>query len=134
LVFAASVFTHMVPKNTARYFAEAARVLRPRGRFVLSAFLLDNYRAGRRRPMGFAGPDFDFDHEHGGYGRDFAVAVPDDPEPMTAYRLDMLRRFAAAAGFELERDPVPGLWSGAAQAPIGAQDLIVLRKRGRAAG
>ena len=130
IVFAASVLTHMLPENTAHYFHEAVRVLRPGGRFVFSAFLLDHYRAGRPRPLGFAQHDFDFDHAHGGHGRDFAISFPNDPERMTAYSLGMLQRFAAEAGLELHDAPVPGLWSGAFDAPVGAQDLIVLHMPG----
>jgi SAM-dependent methyltransferase len=128
LVFAASIFTHMLPENTAHYFREAARVLRPGGRAVFSFFLLDHYRPGEPRHPGFARPDFDFDHAHGGHGGDFAVAFPGNPERMTAYRLGLLRRFAEEAGLALEGDPVPGLWSGTVAAAVGAQDLLVLRK------
>jgi SAM-dependent methyltransferase len=130
LVFAASVFTHMLPENTAHYVREAARVLRPGGRFVFSAFLLDHYRPGQSRPLGFAKPDFDFDHRHGEHGADFAVAAPDDPERMTAYRLALLRRFASQAGLAVEGEPIAGLWSGSAAAPVGTQDVVVLRKPG----
>lgn len=128
VVFAASVFTHMLPENTAHYLRESARVLKPGGRSVFSFFLLDHYRPGRPRPLGFAKPDFDFDHPHGGHGDDFAIAFPRDPERMTAYRLRVIRRFAEEAGMEMEGGPVPGLWSGSAEVAVGAQDLVVLRK------
>lgn len=130
IVFAASIFTHMLPENTLRYFRESVRVLRPGGRCVFSFFLLDHYRRGQPRPLGFAKPDFDFDHPHGGHGQDFAIAFPKDPERMTAYRLDLLRRFATEAGLELDGEPVPGLWSGTIESPVGAQDVLVLRKGG----
>lgn len=129
IVFAASVFTHMLPENTAHYLRESARVLKPGGRCLASVFLLDHYRAGRKRPLGFARPDFNFDHGHGAVA-DFAIATPEDPERMTAYGLGLLRRFAGEAGLDLEGEPVPGQWSGAFDAPIGAQDLLVLRKPG----
>ena len=128
LVFAASVFTHMTPENTGRYFSEAARVLRTGGRCLFSFFLLDYYAPGRARPHGFARPDFDFDHEHEEYGSDFAVVVPDNPEQMTAYRLEFLSRMAESAGLRLEGLPIPGLWSGSYERWVGAQDLIVLVK------
>jgi len=128
LVFAASVFTHMLPESTAHYLREAARALKPGGRMVASVFLLDRYRPGEPRHPAFARPDFDFDHPHGGHGGDFAVAFPGDPERMTAYRLGLLRRFAAESGLALEGDPVPGLWSGTVAAAVGAQDLLVLCK------
>lgn len=128
LVFAASVFTHMLPETTAHYLREAGRALKPGGRMVASVFLLDRYRPGAPRHPAFARPDFDFDHRLPGHGDDFAVAFPGDPERMTAYRLALLRRFAAEAGLALAGDPVPGLWSGSAEAAVGAQDLVVLAK------
>ena len=126
VVFAASVFTHMLPPIVERYINEAARVLKPRGRCVFSFFLLDNYLAGRPRPLGFARPAFDFDHEWGDWGPRFAVGVPANPEEMTAYRLELVRDIAAGAGLRPASDPVPGLWSGRWDAPVGAQDIVVL--------
>ncbi len=84
--------------------------------------------AGRHRPHGFARPDFDFDHEYEDYGSNFAVVVPDNPEQMTAYRLEFLRRMAESAGLRLEGAPIPGLWSGSSERWVGAQDLIILVK------
>lgn len=40
MVFCASLFTHLMPNETANYFREVSRVLRPEGRFVFTAFLL----------------------------------------------------------------------------------------------
>jgi SAM-dependent methyltransferase len=131
LVYAASVFTHMLPEAAKRYFSEADRVLRPGGRCVFSFFLLDHYRPGQPRPLDFGKPDFAFDHGHGGHGADFAVAVPDNPEYMTAYRLSLIERLAEQAGLTLTQPPVPGLWSGTTPTWVGTQDLIVLRKRER---
>ena len=86
LVYAASVFTHLLPDTTEHYFNETARVLNHGGRCVFSFFLLDNYRPGLPRPSTFNLPWFNFDHPYGTYGNDFAVAVPSDPENTTAYR------------------------------------------------
>ena len=54
--------------------------------------------------------------------------MPENPEQMTAYRLSMIERFASQAGLELERAPIPGLWSGQFANWVSAQDLVVLRK------
>jgi SAM-dependent methyltransferase len=128
-VFAASVFTHMAPVNAAQYLAESARVLRPGGHCLFSFFLLDNYRPASQRPGAFARTDFDFGREHG-EADGFATAFPDDPERMTAYRLSLVKRLAREAGLRLARKPLPGYWSGAAANWVGAQDLVVLERRG----
>ena len=129
LVYAASVFTHMVPEGTAHYLRESARVLRPGGRCVFSFFLLDHYRRGQPRPLGFSHPRFDVDHAWGGWGDDFAVVDPRNPEQITAYRVALVERFAREAGLDLAMPPVPGLWSGSFRSWVGAQDVVVLSKR-----
>ena len=128
IVYAASVFTHMLPEAAANYFQESARVLKPNGRCLFSFFLLDNYRPGQPRHPGFEQPDFNFDYQYGNYGNNFAIAKPDNPEQMTAYSLSLIERFAAQAGLELAQAPVPGLWSGSTSTPVGAQDLVILKK------
>jgi SAM-dependent methyltransferase len=128
IVYAASVFTHMLPEATAQYFRESARVLKSGGRCVFSFFLLDHYRPGQPRPSMFAQPVFNFDHPHGPYGGEFAIGEPKNPEEMTAYRLSLIERFATEARLELAQAPVPGFWSGSWPTWVGAQDLIVLKK------
>jgi SAM-dependent methyltransferase len=130
LVFATSVFTHMLPANVAHYFREVARILRPDGRGIFSFFLLDHDRSNQLRPLHFSRPDFNFDHSYGEYGGDFAIAAPNNPEFMTAYSLNLIRQMATAAGLVFALAPVPGLWSGSVAVSIGAQDLIVLQKPG----
>jgi SAM-dependent methyltransferase len=126
IVYAASVFTHMLPEAAARYISETARVLEPGGRALFSFFLLDFYVPGHPRPLGFARAAFDFDHPLGHHGDAFAVVEPQDPERMTAYRLELIERLAHEAGLELAAEPVRGLWSGTAETWVGAQDLVTL--------
>ncbi len=128
IVFAASVFTHMLPETTANYFNETARVLKPGGRCLFSFFLLDNYKHEQQRPLGFARPDFNFNHTYKNYGNDFAILVPENPEQMTAYKLSFIEGFAAKSQLKLAQPAIPGLWSGNSTSWIGAQDLIVLIK------
>jgi hypothetical protein len=118
----------MLPKAAEHYFRETARVLKPGGRAVFSCFLLDNYVAGRERPLGFGRAAFNFDHNYGDYGDSFAIVVPTNPEQMTAFRLRLLERFAAGANLSFVQPPVPGFWSGATATWVGMQDMLVLRK------
>jgi SAM-dependent methyltransferase len=127
IIYAASVFTHMLPEAAANYFQESARVLKPDGLCLFSFFLLDNYRPGEPRPLGFARSDFNFDHQYGNYGDDFAIVDIDNPEYMTAYSLSLIERFARQGSLELAQGPVPGLWSGSTSSWVGAQDLVILK-------
>ena len=131
IVYAASVFTHMAPQVAANYFREAARVLKPTGRFVFSVFLLDHYRPGATRALGFTHPRFNFDHPYGAFAQcEFAIANPKNPEEMTAYSQRLIERLAADSGLKLQQPIVPGQWSGSTSTWVGAQDLVIL---GRAA-
>lgn len=129
VVYAASVFTHMLPEPARHYFRESARVLREGGRCVFSFFVLDNYDPDRQRPLGFARAAFNFDHAYQDYGERFALSSPENPEEMTAYGLDFLRGLADDAGLTFVQEPLPGFWSGRFDTWIGAQDLVVLTTR-----
>jgi SAM-dependent methyltransferase len=128
IVYAASVFTHMLPESVAHYIRESARVLKPGGRCVFSFFLVDNYRPGQPRPLSFADPLFNFDHPYRDYGDDFRIGVPENPEHVTAYRMRFINRFAAEAHLSLVHAPVAGFWSGSSPPRAGVQDLVVLAK------
>src|SRR5262249_36838661 len=58
VVYAASLFTHLLPDETANYFHQCRRVLRPAGRCLFSCFLLDFYR-GRGKSIS---PLYEFEH------------------------------------------------------------------------
>ena len=105
VVFAASVFTHLVPQGAANYFAETARVLRLDGRALFSFFILDHYEPGRARPLGCANSYASFDHPYENL-EGFAIADPDDPENSTAYRVGLIEQMAADAGLQLAQPPL----------------------------
>lgn len=128
VVYAASVFTHMVPATTAWYLQEAARVLRPGGRCVFSFFLLDYYVQGQKRPLGFAKDYFNFDHQYESYGENFRTVSAEVPDRMTAYRRSFVEKLAADAGLVLIAEPVKGIWSGSSASQISAQDLMIFEK------
>lgn len=128
IVFAASVFTHLLPNATVRYFTESARVLKYGGRCLFSFFLLDNYRKGHPRPCGFGNSLFNVDYTYEDYGEDFRVSKPNDPEAISAYSKRAIEQFAGDAGLTLVQY-VPGMWSGTADKWISTQDLVILEKR-----
>lgn len=128
VIFAASVFTHLIPETAAHYFQESARVLKPGGRCVFSFFVLDYYRAGHPRPGSFADPLFNIDCPYGDCGDRFAVSNPDDPEAISAHSIAAIEQFAREAGLELVREPVRGWWSGTADNWTSTQDIVILTK------
>jgi SAM-dependent methyltransferase len=128
LVFAASVFTHMIPGNATRYFEETARVLRPAGRAVFSFFLLDHYVADQARPHPFDGPNFRFDTALPGLEGRFATVHEENPEQMTAYARELIAEMAETAGLVSTGDPLPGFWSGRSSWWVSAQDVLILER------
>ena len=128
VVLAASVFTHMLPESTRNYFRQSARVLNTNGRCIFSFFLFDNYQAGQPRPLGFARPDFNFDHRYKDYGDEFGIADPCNPEKMTAYSQRLIERYAVQAGLRTVKGPLSGLWSGSSQNWVATQDLMIFQK------
>lgn len=128
IVYAASAFPHLLPEGVANYFYQTARVLKQGGRCVFSFFLLDNYHPGRQRPLGFARPDFNFDHAYQDDKGACAVSNPDHPEAVVAYHLTHIEKLADQVGLKLVQLPIPGLWSGRSSTWISTQDLIILEK------
>ena len=121
VVFAASLFTHLLPAETANYFRESRRVLKPTGRCLFSVFLLDHY-GGRGTTIS---PIYEFDHTLEG-SEGVAVRDARNPDSAIAYRVSRLRSLAHAADLEVETI-IPGLWSEGTNFAVNEQDLIVLR-------
>lgn len=129
IVYAASIFTHLLPNITENYFRETTRVLQKNGRVVFSFFILDNYRPGQPRPFGFNDPMFNFDHPYASFGSEFSIANPSNPEELTAYKKSLIQKYATEAGLEFVQEPITGLWSGITSNWVGTQDIVVLRKQ-----
>lgn len=127
VVFAASLFTHLLPAETERYFRESRRVLRPDGKILFSLFLLDHYR-GKGTAIS---PLYEVEHL---LAPGVAVREPDFPDRLVAYSIDNVSGYAESAGLEIERI-LPGLWSERPGLAVNEQDLVVLvpgrRSRGR---
>jgi SAM-dependent methyltransferase len=120
VIYAASLFSHLLPDETQRYFQESCRVLKPGGKCLFSMFVLDYYR-GQGTTIS---PLYEFNYalpEHPG------VAVRDiaHPDALIGYSLEKITLLANSAGLRLLR-VVPGLWSESPGLAANEQDLILL--------
>jgi SAM-dependent methyltransferase len=119
VIYAASLFTHLLPEEARNYFRESRRVLKPNGRCLFSFFLLDQYRG----PGTTITPIYAFPYAYPGHG---GVAVRDlaCPDNLIAYSITTLRSYADEAGLRVAR-VLPGLWSNNAGWALNEQDLIL---------
>jgi SAM-dependent methyltransferase len=120
LVFLASVFTHLVPDEITNYVGEISRVLRPGGRCVVSAFLLNTET---RRQIERGENKIAFPVDRGSY------RLMSDENPSMAVALDeeFLRDTLARAGLRT-CEIAYGFWSGVADLLQALQDCIIARK------
>ena len=119
-VYAASVFTHLLPEETERYFHETRRVLKAGGKALFSFFVRDFYRG----PGSTISPRYEFDHDHAD-DSEVGIKFPEYPDVVIAYRENRIREFAQSAGLVVRRI-VPGLWSNSSGVAVNEQDLVVL--------
>lgn len=119
VIFLMSVFTHMLPDAVAHYVAEIARLLKPGGRCMFSAFLMD---------YGHEGVALAFNSELG----QCRVVDSSVPEKAVGYTLTTLDRYFAEAGMSRREDPLLGQWRGSMAVPPAAsvfpQDILVYAK------
>jgi SAM-dependent methyltransferase len=118
VIYAASLFTHLLPDETRNYFRESRRVLKANGRCLFSVFLLDHYR-GHGTTIA---PQYEFPH---GLETGVAVRDPAHPDRLVGYSLEWLSSCASQAGLRVVR-VLPGLWSNSPDFAVNEQDLVLL--------
>lgn len=118
VIYAASLFTHLLPDEVDNYFRETRRVLKTSGKCLFSVFLLDHYR-GHGTTIS---PLYEFHHdlEEGAAVRDRA-----HPDSLVGYSLEWLTSCASRAGLRVAR-VLPGLWSNSPEFAVNEQDLLLL--------
>ncbi len=120
LAFAASVFSHVRIETIARYLAEAARVLKPGGRFFFTAYALT---PDRRDAIAHAQTRLDFRP-----WRDGAMVMdPRSPERAIAHDAQALAAATEAAGLKLAGPWRRGDWAPGGELG-GWQDIWVVEK------
>jgi SAM-dependent methyltransferase len=120
VIYAASLFTHLLPDEARNYLHESRRVLMPGGKCLLSMFVLDHYR-GQGTTIS---PLYEFNHALPGHP---GVAVRDivHPDALIGYSLANITSLTENAGLRLLR-MLPGLWSESLGVAVNEQDLILL--------
>jgi len=119
LAIAVSVFTHMAPSGVSHYLAEAARTLKPGGRLLCTAYLLDD-EALAMVPV--AGSAISFPNDFGTYRlRNMSI-----PESALAFDEKYFLRCATEAGLHLKGEIQRGSWRN--NGIHTGQDLVILEK------
>jgi SAM-dependent methyltransferase len=122
VVYAASLFTHLLPDETRNYFCESQRVLKPGGRCLVSLFLLDHYRG----PGTTISPLYEFPHALAGESG-VAVRDPAYPDSLIGYSLERVTVMAREAGLRVLR-VLPGLWAQGPGVAVNEQDLLLMAR------
>jgi len=117
--FATSVFTHMLPDAIVQYLKEIHRVLKRRGRFFISCFLLNE---DSEKHMSHS--EFNFKRVNNRYG----VMVEDNPEAAIAYEENFFKEIFFEAKLNIIHPVHYGTWSGR-KSTVHGQDIIVGEKR-----
>ena len=114
-----SLFTHMFPDDVEHYVAEAARVLRPGGRFYATFFFVN--REARELIAG-GHSDFDFANDFGS----FRAEWEHEPEGAIGHSEESILRMYADHGFESDPQIHYGRWAGR-DGSLSYQDVVVAR-------
>lgn len=120
LVFAYSVFTHMIQLDFEHYLSEISRVLKTNGRSVIS-FLLINPESEQLLDAGQSVIDLRY---RAGHSRFFDKNVP---EKTVGHGEEYVRGTYRKAGLEVVEPVWYGYWPGRREF-LNAQDIIVSRK------
>ena len=120
VVFAKSVFTHLLEDDMRNYLREVGRVLKDGGRALLTFFLLDE-EAERNIAAGVSAMAF---QSPAGIA---TVVEAHNPEGAVTYREEQMREECARAGLRVLGDAKHGSWSGRPDVYRYAfQDMLVV--------
>lgn len=117
LVFLTSVFTHMFKEDVENYLSEISRVLKPRGKCLVTWFLLDDISRQSQHPV------MQFKHDVDEVSQ---TTVKSNPEAAIAFDIGFVRGLYEKYGLIVE-DIEYGNW-GRPESPYDLQDMIIATK------
>jgi SAM-dependent methyltransferase len=120
ICFAVSLFTHLRRDDAKHYLRETARSLKPGGRALITAFLLDD-EARERIAKGLAA----FDLIHSVDRNEVFTSKPEVPEAAIGVDAEAFRRWAHEANLQVT-GVYPGKWGH--DLHLSYQDIIILMK------
>ena len=120
VAFAASLFTHLEPAAASNYFLQAARVLKPGGRLLLTCFLVNEFN-GARHALDVQ------DRQFARVSSTHHVIDPESPSRGVAYDENAIRGMVQRAGFVVSEITF-GTWSNGIDVLGAMQDAIVAVK------
>jgi SAM-dependent methyltransferase len=117
-IFLKSVFTHMRPESVQNYLREIHRVLKPGGRCLVTAFLLNEESRGL---IAAGQSSLDLRHDLG----DYSVLDPKFPETAVGFPEHSFEAWYLSSGLALCGPAQYGSWCGRKQY-LSYQDILVL--------
>lgn len=122
IIYAASLFTHLLPDEAQHYLRESRRVLKPGGRVLFSWFLLDSYKG----PGTTVSPLYEFEHAFPGHD-DVAVRDPKHPDAAIGFRCAAVEALAVTAGLRIVH-VFPGQWHESPGIAVNEQDMVLMTR------
>lgn len=121
-VYAASVFTHLLPEEAANYFRQTRRVLKETGKALFSFFVVDYYQG----PGTTISTNYEFEHSYQA-DQQIRVKYQDFPDSVIAYSEQRIRDYADLAELKVLKI-IRGLWSNSPGISVNEQDLVILAR------
>jgi len=120
-IFLTSVFTHMLPHDMENYISQISRVLKPRGRILITFFFLNGESI---KDIGEGKSVFDFKHDHHHY----RIQDASQPEFAIAYDEIFVRKLLDKYGLKIDKPISFGSWCGRKNY-LSFQDIVLIVKK-----
>ena len=124
-----SVFTHMIPPSIENYVKEISRMLKPKGRCLITMFLFQNNPTYLKKDFVEKIPlSKTYEIKNNSYKSIFRVGDFNRPEEFVIFDFKYIHTLFNKNGMELIGEPYWGAWSGNPNYLAG-QDVIIFEKK-----